>query len=258
MIKIYTLSCPITKEIRYVGKTSLSLKARLNAHCQLQKESNHRYYWIRSIVIQNMKPIIELVEEVSDDNWQFWERWYIALFKYWGFNLVNDSLGGEGFERNHIPWNKGKTGIHTEETLKKLSILQKGKKLNSEIKHKISESLKNRKKPKRSHEHSNNISKSNMGRIAWNKGLVLDSSQKRKATKVIQKDLNNNILFIWDSVKDITLTISKGNIRTVCVGKRKMAGGFIWEYLKQVIENDSDIPSLIEKVKEMLIYFKLL
>ena len=41
------------------------------------------------------------------------------------------------------------------------------------------------------------------------------------------------------------IPISKGNISNVCLGKRKKAGGFIWQHLNQ--EEDK----LIIKIEEM-------
>jgi hypothetical protein len=41
---------------------------------------------------------------VPDAEWSFWERWYIAYFKFIGCRLTNTTLGGEGvlgFHRKH-------------------------------------------------------------------------------------------------------------------------------------------------------------
>lgn len=94
MIKIYVLIDPITNEIRYVGKTKYSLHSRLCKHL-LSKERNHRANWIKGLQTRNLKPLIELLEEVEDQNWQFWEKYWISQFKTWGFNLVNLTEGGE-------------------------------------------------------------------------------------------------------------------------------------------------------------------
>lgn len=229
-VKIYTLSCPITKEVKYVGKTVLTLKQRLNAHCQLKKESNHRYYWIRKLIKDGVKPKIELIEEVDNDGWQFWERWYISLFKSWGFNLVNQSKGGDGFENNHVPWNKGLTGIYTQEQKDYLSRIQKGKVISKETRDKISESTKGKKKKPLSKNTKAKISKANKGKTAWNKGLKLNDKQKRKSREVHQFNKQNVLIKIWASVEEVTLNISKGNIRSVCSGSRNSAGGFIWKW----------------------------
>ena len=94
LIKIYTLAHPITGEIRYVGKTKYSLNDRLCKH-MITYEKNHRANWIRSIEKLGLKPIIELLEEVSEDNWIEAEQYWITQFKAWGFRLLNATEGGE-------------------------------------------------------------------------------------------------------------------------------------------------------------------
>jgi hypothetical protein len=93
-IKIYTLKDPIFNKIRYVGKTKYTLKQRLAKHL-VTKEKNYRGNWIRSILKQNLVPIIELIEEIKEEKWVFWEKYWISQFKTWGFNLVNATEGGE-------------------------------------------------------------------------------------------------------------------------------------------------------------------
>lgn len=85
---------PISSEIRYIGKTKYSLTDRLCKHL-ITYERNHRANWIRSLTNKGLKPIIELIEEVPDDEWILWEKYWIVQFKCWGFNLVNATQGGE-------------------------------------------------------------------------------------------------------------------------------------------------------------------
>lgn len=94
MIKIYVLIDPFSNEIRYIGKTKFSLKDRLCKHL-ITYEKNHRANWIRSLIKRGTKPIIELLEEVSEDEWAFWEKFWISQFKIWGFKLLNSTNGGE-------------------------------------------------------------------------------------------------------------------------------------------------------------------
>lgn len=94
MIKIYTLSHPVTSEIRYVGKTKYSLEIRLRKHL-VTKEVNYRGNWIRSLIKLNLKPKIELLDEVEEYNWQYIEKYWIAQLKTWGFRLINLTEGGE-------------------------------------------------------------------------------------------------------------------------------------------------------------------
>ena len=42
-VYIYSLSDPITKEIKYIGKTVKPIKDRLNAHIRIIKKSKYKY-----------------------------------------------------------------------------------------------------------------------------------------------------------------------------------------------------------------------
>ena len=89
---IYTLSDPITNEIRYVGKT-INIKERYRKHLEnITKRKTYLYSWMKSL---NNFPIMEIIDEVEDD-WQFWEQYWISQLKTWGFNLTNLTKGGDG------------------------------------------------------------------------------------------------------------------------------------------------------------------
>lgn len=55
-----------------------------------------------------------------------------------------------------------------------------------------------------------------------------------KSKKIVQLDLSNNILKIWDSARAIQREtgLSQGNISRCCNGVYKQAYGFKWEYYK--------------------------
>ena len=121
MITIYTLEDPITKEVRYIGKTKKELVERMYSHIsnyRLKKEKSYKNSWIKSLKQKNLKPIIKELDLVEEDDWEFWEQFYINLFKSWGFNLTNMTKGGEGSLGG-----KGCLGYkHTEEAKKRISI----------------------------------------------------------------------------------------------------------------------------------------
>lgn len=110
---IYTLADPRTPEnIRYIGKTMDCLNNRLSKHIYESRKGakHHRACWIRSLLKENIKPQIKILDIIQEE-WSFWEKHYISLYKSWGFNLVNNSEGGEGT-----------VGFkHSEETKKYLS-----------------------------------------------------------------------------------------------------------------------------------------
>jgi hypothetical protein len=93
---IYTLSHPLTGEVRYVGKTCRGLKKRLRGHIQRAKRGNeHRSCWIRSLLNQGEVPVIAELDSIEGDGCQA-ERDWIALFRQSGTRLVNATDGGEG------------------------------------------------------------------------------------------------------------------------------------------------------------------
>jgi hypothetical protein len=55
-----------------------------------------------------------------------------------------------------------------------------------------------------------------------------------KSKKVIQLDLNDNVIKIWDSTREIQreLGLSQGNISRCCNNEYKQSYGYKWKYLK--------------------------
>jgi hypothetical protein len=91
---IYSLTDPITYQIRYVGKT-VNLEKRLYNHinhAKTMKYKRHVYYWINSLLKKGKLPIMNVLEE-CDINWQEREKYWIEQYKE---NLCNHTLGGEG------------------------------------------------------------------------------------------------------------------------------------------------------------------
>lgn len=109
-VTIYTLSCPIIGDIRYVGATSKPLKTRLNGHVKdCQKYNTKRAKWVLSILNDGLMPIIEPLEETKD-NWELAEMFWISQLRAWGFDLTNVTDGGIGQLGNSM--NKGKRDEH--------------------------------------------------------------------------------------------------------------------------------------------------
>jgi len=115
---IYTLEDPITKEIRYVGKTN-NLEDRYKRHlqkCYLEKydKNTHKSRWIKNLLKSGNKPIMEILEECNESDVNQLEKYWISQFRVWGFKLTNISDGGEIVGH----W-KGKH--HSEKTKRKIS-----------------------------------------------------------------------------------------------------------------------------------------
>src|ERR1051326_5341190 len=99
MVKIYARICPVTQEIRYIGKTARKLQSRLNAHVTESRRfrQSHKHRWIANCVDAGLRPKIWLLEEVpAGERWQDRERAWISRALELGFALTNRTEGGEG------------------------------------------------------------------------------------------------------------------------------------------------------------------
>lgn len=188
----------------------------------------YKHNVIKQIRKNNGEPVIKIITNNLIENVAF--EIEIFLIAYYGrrdietgilTNLDNGGTGCSGI----IPWNKGKTGIYSKETLRK-------------------------------------ISKAGKGRIPWNKGknnyLTDETITKmtnhaignsyvtgRKHTEeecvkmsvpVLQYDKNGNFIKEYKSVNfaQKQTGINRPNICAVCKNKRKFAGGFIWKYKNNI------------------------
>lgn len=127
---IYILIDPETQQVRYVGKAN-NVSERYKAH--LNRARNHQIHklnWINSLKKKGLKPIIEVVDIVPINEWIFWETYWIAQFKSWGFNLINYTIGGDGatfsnettFKKGQIAYNDSNTIIRCKNCSKEFKI----------------------------------------------------------------------------------------------------------------------------------------
>ncbi len=126
---IYTLSDK-NGNIRYVGKSNDPNK-RYVIHLRDINGNTYKNHWLKKLKKNKIKPILEILDIVLVDEHKFWEKYWIEQCKNWGFKLTNSTKGGEGIIKPIY----GKKC--SEETKKKLSIINKGKKLSNKTKDKI-------------------------------------------------------------------------------------------------------------------------
>lgn len=189
---IYSLSDPDTNEIRYIGKAN-NLKYRLWSHLHEAKHdlrNQHKCNWIKSLLKEDKKPVIAIIEEVSIDNWQAREIYWISQFTTWGFNLINKTKGGEcgiisenckkalalSKKRGHV---KG-TFKHSEETKALIRAKRALQVITEEQKIKVSEKMLGVKK---SDSHKENISKGRKG-MKFSEEHVNNIKQSKKINKL--------------------------------------------------------------------------
>lgn len=91
--KIYSLNCPNTNDVRYIGVTTNSLKRRLIQHLyegNNSKSNTHKINWLRKLINNNQKPTICLIEITDENNWEEREKYWISKYS----NLTNIHEGG--------------------------------------------------------------------------------------------------------------------------------------------------------------------
>lgn len=128
---IYSLNDPKTNYVRYIGKAN-NVEKRFERHLKEAikfKEGTHKIVWINSLLKILLKPTLTIIDEVLIDEYSFWEKHYISLYKSWGFDLTNGTEGGDGLVKpNNI-------------TREKMSSWQKGRKLPLEQIQKMKEGM---------------------------------------------------------------------------------------------------------------------
>jgi hypothetical protein len=242
MVKIYTLSCPDTKEIRYVGKTIKTLKARLQHHISTSKKrKNYNANWIKSITNNNKEPVIELVEECDLNEWEFWEKYWISQFKNWGFKLTNYTNGGQG------PHGR----ITKKETKEKISKALKGRIFSKKTKEKMSKSRIGYKHSKeimeksstkrmglkRSEETKEKMRKSHIGKKMSDSFKEKCAERRRgKPALTVKKVMQINSNGVKECFSSITIASNKTGISITSIhnclnGLSKSAGGSKWFYI---------------------------
>lgn len=92
---IYSLSCPKSNEIRYIGKT-YSPGNRLATHVYQAKQGRKGYSsnWIRTLLSYNTTPIMSIIAACGEHNWEQVEKKYIKEYRNKGYNLTNILEGG--------------------------------------------------------------------------------------------------------------------------------------------------------------------
>lgn len=95
----YTLLCPKTKDVKYVGRT-VNPAHRLSTHISeaKTKNKNKRERWIVSLLRQNLKPDMKIIwsGEITEQRAIHLERWMIRHYrkKFDLKNLDDRALGG--------------------------------------------------------------------------------------------------------------------------------------------------------------------
>lgn len=180
--------------------------------------------------------LTEMVELdlVCNDDKKSIESMYIGLFRSWGFNLINKNDGGGG------------PLFHNDRTKAKISQWyvdnnhnpRTGNKMSSLSKKRISKALKGKPKPEGFGEMMRSVRQGvpkpkGMGnKVSKNRNHKAVALKQQK--KVIQLDLDGNIIKEWDSI-NIAAEGTNSNpstISKVCRGIFNQTNGFKWKFKK--------------------------
>jgi hypothetical protein len=186
----------------YVGKTKNQPNKREKSH---QKRLN------------DYSIILEVIDKVDD--WRYWEKHYITLFKNLGHILINQNSGGGGPEvvkdstkQKISQANKGT--IHPIEGRLAASQKLKGRKFSKEICEKIRLAKTGKPNPKKgkSDGPKPNVSKAHKGRVSPNKG---------KGNHVALYKTSGEYIKTYSSYHDLALDlqINPETVRCQLIGK---------------------------------------
>lgn len=215
-ITIYTLaSSRNPNEIRYVGKTRQTVKRRLQGHICCAKKArrsgnctNHNYNWINHELDLGNTIIAEEVESLEfeeGEDWDWFEQYWIAQFREWGFNLTNIKPGGEDSHYTEP----------TEEVLRKRAEHIIGIARDEKTREKISKGL-------------TGLQKSDETIEKIRRSIV-----EKQGRPVLQCDkITGEVIKEWSSGAEAARAIGadKGNLNACCRGKKKSCKGFVWKY----------------------------
>lgn len=153
----------------------------------------------------------EIIDEIPIEDWKFWEKHYISLFKSWGFKLENKNNGGGGptfisnETRQKMSGPRPNVGIKISQSKKGMVSVTLGK--NWKCKNIISQETKD-------------------------KQYTLERNNKIKKALSIpinQFDLEGNFIKEWESISEARRQTNVLKIDKVVRGEGKTAGGFIWK-----------------------------
>ena len=129
VVYIYALADPRTGRVRYIGK-SINPSQRLSNHMN-DKSNCHRSHWIQELKLLGLRPELILLESFNGPwPWQYVEQWWIKTLRAKGYDLVNNTSGGDGVvglppetrAKMRATWLGRK---HSESTKKKISEYRK-------------------------------------------------------------------------------------------------------------------------------------
>jgi DNA-binding XRE family transcriptional regulator len=84
---IYGLRCPKTDDYKYIGKTTVGLK-RAQAHIR-HSHNELVNFWVQELKEQGLSPLVDVLEECSEEELQIKEQFWIQFYIDAGCVLFN-------------------------------------------------------------------------------------------------------------------------------------------------------------------------
>lgn len=215
---IYALLDPITLDVRYIGKT-INPKGRLKGHINETKYYDHyRSRWIRSLLKDNLEPIIKILKICPLSDFVKYESEFIK--KYKSDKLTNSDETGQG--------NVGRRKDIIDNASKKISKIVYQYDLDGNY---INEYKSVREAGRVLNIYHSYISRCCNGEYKHTNEFIFSYIKLDKVNKIlnpnavkksiIEVDLNDLIIGTWNSLMECCRDtgIDNGNLSRVCNGK---------------------------------------
>jgi hypothetical protein len=246
---IYTLSDPITMEIKYVGQTN-ETKRRFNDHISSSINENSDSYntykarWIRKLISNDLMPIIKIIEECENlDQSNLREKYHIDKFTNEGCRLTNSYVSDvtEFSKDTKEKMSNAKKGKKLEEIVgleksielkeyysKRMKLNNPNKTYDPEVKEKISNSLKEYFSNPENH---------------WAYGLKMDDDHNEKLRQAKlnnPKNVGNKKPRTEEQKEKIRNSLKGGKVRRSEILQYDLDMNFIkeWKSLREIERND--------------------
>lgn len=207
---IYKVTNVATGEV-YIGATTIKLEERIHDHFNKSiKNYGHKFHnAIREYGFDNFK--WEQIDAVQDTNeLALKESYYISKFD--SINNGYNSNRGGGFKKIIYQYNL--TG-ELESTFQSLEEASKSSSISED-----------------SISHACVGDRKTSNGFYWTYTSTFDLKEDDRKKKVIQYDLEGEILNVYNSIAEASKATetNKSSIAKCCRGERKKAGNFIWEF----------------------------
>ena len=205
MYTLYSLNCPITNDIRYIGQTSQKLQYRLKRHIySSNKDKTYKSNWIQSLLKSGISPIIVAIEtNLTKIECDILEKYYIKYYRSIGIKLTNSTDGGDGCVGYK----------HTDDT--KIILSKHMKEINTTA-------------------HKEHLRKCGLRQweLTTEQDKLNNILNQKGRRDIYQYDLEGNVLNLYVSLRDIERKTGffRANISQCLSGKFKQAYGYVWKY----------------------------